>query len=108
MTNLALFGYATDTKTSPLELFAAQAHLGQLAAHGNPARLGPGRRAHADQALRRRCSPGTGVKGADGTEWYFPQRLTIDTGAVGPATPTRPRRSSTCARRTATSCRSGC
>ena len=29
-------------------------------------------------ALRERAS-----KGADGSEWYFPERLTIDTGAVG-------------------------
>ena len=26
---------------------------------------------------------GAGVKGADGSEWYFPERLTIDTGGVG-------------------------
>ena len=26
---------------------------------------------------------GFGINGADGTEWYFPERLTIDTGAVG-------------------------
>ena len=26
---------------------------------------------------------GVGVKNADGSEWYFPERLTIDTGAVG-------------------------
>jgi hypothetical protein len=25
---------------------------------------------------------GLGVDGADGSEWYFPQRLTIDSGAV--------------------------
>jgi hypothetical protein len=25
---------------------------------------------------------GFGVQGADGTEWYFPQRLTLDAGAV--------------------------
>lgn len=26
---------------------------------------------------------GTGIESADGTEWYFPQRLTDDTRAVG-------------------------
>jgi hypothetical protein len=26
---------------------------------------------------------GLGVDGADGSEWYFPQRLTIDAGGVG-------------------------
>jgi hypothetical protein len=25
---------------------------------------------------------GMGITSVDGTEWYFPQRLTIDTGAV--------------------------
>ena len=30
-----------------------------------------------------RNARGSGVKGADGSEWYFPERLTIDTGAVG-------------------------
>jgi hypothetical protein len=31
--------------------------------------------------LRPPCR-GTGLSSADGTEWYFPERLTIDTGAV--------------------------
>jgi hypothetical protein len=26
---------------------------------------------------------GFGVDGADGTEWYFPERLTLDAGAIG-------------------------
>ena len=30
---------------------------------------------------------GLGVTGADGTEWYFPARLTLDTGAVGTGLP---------------------
>jgi hypothetical protein len=30
---------------------------------------------------------GLGVKGADGTEWYFPQRLTDDLEAIGNGTP---------------------
>ena len=30
---------------------------------------------------------GTGVTDADGTEWYFPQRLSDDLGAVGNGTP---------------------
>ena len=29
-----------------------------------------------------RCSPADGLKGLDGTAWYHPQRLTLDSGAV--------------------------
>src|SRR5262249_57628704 len=37
VTNLAQYGYALDTKTSPPSLIAAQAHLGQLTATPDPA-----------------------------------------------------------------------
>jgi hypothetical protein len=62
-------------------LRAAQAHLGQLAATGDPrgwdstGALTPIQR-YADMFS------GTGLKGLDGTAWYHPQRLTIDSGAV--------------------------
>ena len=36
VTNLAQYGYALDTETSPPALIAAQAHLGHLAASGDP------------------------------------------------------------------------
>ena len=36
VTNLAQYGYALDTETSPPSLAAAQAHLGHLAASGKP------------------------------------------------------------------------
>jgi triacylglycerol esterase/lipase EstA (alpha/beta hydrolase family) len=79
-TNLAVFGYDTDTQTSKLD-FAAQAHLGHLDTSVSPARW--------DQAgeispIRRYAGmlSGTGVTSVDGTEWYFPQRLTDDTAAV--------------------------
>lgn len=81
MTNLALFGYDTDPETSKL-VFAAQAHVGQLAASGDP-RGWDG--AGAITPLNRWASmlSGTGLTNVDGSEWYFPMRLTIDTGAVG-------------------------
>ena len=81
VTNLALFGYDTDPKTSQLS-FAAQAHVGQLAASGTPRGWD---RAGAITPLTRWADmlSGTGVTDADGSEWYFPMRLTIDTGAVG-------------------------
>jgi len=82
VTNLGQYGYALDVKTSPPTLRAAQAHLGQLAAAGNPrgwdstGALTPIRR-YADMF------GGWGLKGLDGTAWYHPQRLTDDAGAVG-------------------------
>jgi hypothetical protein len=81
VTNLAQYGYALDTETSPPALIAAQAHLGRLAASGDPRGW--------DQAgeitpLTRYADmfSGTGLAGLDGTAWYHPQRLTIDSGAV--------------------------
>jgi hypothetical protein len=80
-TNLGQFGYALDTGTSPAPLAAAQAHLGRLAAAGDPrgwdqaGELTPiGRYA--------RMFAGAGLRGLDGTAWYHPLRLTIDAGAV--------------------------
>ena len=81
VTNLAQFGYALDSETSPSTLAAAQAHLGRLAATGNPRGW--------DQAgeitpIRRyaKVFAGWGLKSLDGTAWYHPQRLTIDSRAV--------------------------
>jgi hypothetical protein len=82
VTNEAGFGYAVDTKTSPRSLAAAQVHAGQLAASGDPRGWD---RAGAITPVQRWASmlSGSGIQGADGSEWYFPMRLTIDTGAVG-------------------------
>ena len=82
VTNLALFGYALDVKTSPPALIAAQAHLGQLAASGNP-RGWDGKGALTPIKRFAEMFSGTGLKGLDGTAWYHPMRLTIDAGAVG-------------------------
>ena len=81
VTNLALFGYDIDVKTSKLS-FAAQAHVGQLDTSVSPAGWS---RAGAITPLQRYATmlSGIGVTNADGTEWYFPQRLTDDTGAIG-------------------------
>ena len=79
-TNLALFGYNVDPATSKL-VFAAQAHVGRLNTRVTPAGWNG---AGAISPIDRYASmlSGTGVVGADGSEWYFPMRLTIDTGAV--------------------------
>jgi len=80
-TNVGGYGFALDTETSPPGLRAAQAHLGHLAASGDPrgwdaaGELTPIQR-YADMFF------GTGLHGLDGTAWYHPRRLTIDSGAV--------------------------
>jgi hypothetical protein len=81
VTNEAAYGFALDTTTSPPALRAAQAHLGRLAATGNPRRWNS---AGALTPVRRFADmfAGTGLTDRDGTAWYHPQRLTIDAGAV--------------------------
>lgn len=80
-TNEAQFGYALDTKTSPAALAAAQAHLGRLAASGDP-RGWDGAGALTPIGRYADMFSGWGLKGLDGTAWYHPLRLTIDAGAV--------------------------
>ncbi len=81
-TNEAGFGYDTDAKTSPPSLVAAQVHSGQLAASGDPRGWD---RAGAITPIQRWASmfSGWGLQNLDGTAWYHPMRLTIDSGAVG-------------------------
>jgi pimeloyl-ACP methyl ester carboxylesterase len=81
VTNQALFGYDVDVKTSKLS-FSAQAHVGQLDTSVSPARWSRAGAATPIQRLATMLS-GIGVRNADGAEWYFPQRLTDDTGAIG-------------------------
>jgi hypothetical protein len=80
-TNLGQYGYALDTQTSPPELIAAQAHLGRLAASGDPRGWV---RAGELTPIKRyaRMFAGWGLKGLDGTAWYHPERLTLDAGAI--------------------------
>jgi hypothetical protein len=81
VTNAGQYGFALDTETSPAGLIAAQAHLGHLAASGDPVGWDD---AGELTPLKRyaRMFSGWGLKGLDGTAWYHPQRLTIDSGAV--------------------------
>jgi hypothetical protein len=81
VTNVGQYGYALDTATSPPGLAAAQAHLGRLANSGEPRGWA---RAGELTPIRRyaRMFSGWGLKGLDGTAWYHPARLTIDSGAV--------------------------
>ncbi|CAN5461657.1 hypothetical protein BH10ACT11_BH10ACT11_04400 [soil metagenome] len=81
-TNEAGYGYDTDTETSPSSLIAAQVHSGQLAASGDP--RGWERNGELTPIQRwASMFSGWGIQGLDGTAWYHPLRLTIDSGAVG-------------------------
>lgn len=85
-TNEGAYGYALDTETSPPTLAAAQAHLGRLAESGDPR---PWDDAGELTPLQRFANmfSGTGLLGLDGTAWYHPMRLTIDSGAVAAGNP---------------------
>jgi pimeloyl-ACP methyl ester carboxylesterase len=80
-TNEAQYGYALDTETSPPGLAAAQAHLGRLATSGDPRGWDGAGELTPIQRYAEMFS-GTGLKSLDGTAWYHPQRLTIDSRAV--------------------------
>jgi len=82
VTNVGQYGYALNPATSPPSLVAAQAHLGQ-----GIASIGPVHGWNSSGALTpidrfATMFSGAGIQGVDGTEWYFPQRLTDDAGAV--------------------------
>ena len=83
VTNLAQFGFALNVGTSPASLSAAQAHLGAGLGTAGPLHGWNGAGALTPITRYAAMLSGAGVDGADGTEWYFPDRLTIDTGAVG-------------------------
>jgi hypothetical protein len=87
VTNAGQYGYALNVGTSPPALAAAQAHLGTgITSTGNPHGWN-GAGALTPLTRFARMFSGTGVANADGTEWYFPQRLTDDLGAIGNGTP---------------------
>lgn len=81
VTNEGIFGYDVDVKTSKL-VFAAQAHVGHLNRSFSPARWSRGGAITPVERYATMLS-GRDVRSADGSEWYFPQRLTDDTGAIG-------------------------
>src|SRR6202034_2344577 len=82
VTNLGQYGYALNASTSPTSLLAAQAHLGQgIASHG-PIHGWNGSGALTPINRLATMFSGAGIQNANGTEWYFPQRLTDDSDAV--------------------------
>jgi hypothetical protein len=82
VTNLGQYGYALNASTSPASLLAAQAHLGQGVASNAPIHGWNGTGALTPINRFATMFSGAGIKNANGTEWYFPQRLTDDAGAV--------------------------
>ncbi len=82
VTNVGQYGYALNVATSPPSLVAAQAHLGQGVSAEGPVHGWNGTGALTPIKRYATMFSGAGISGADGTEWYFPQRLTDDTGAV--------------------------
>jgi hypothetical protein len=85
VTNLAQYGFAQNVGTSPASLIAAQAHLGKGVATSSVNGVHGWDSTGALTPILRfaQMFAGANVLGADGVEWYFPQRLTDDTAAVG-------------------------
>ena len=82
VTNVGQYGYALNATTSPPSLAAAQAHLGQGIAAQGPIHGWNGTGALTPIQRFATMFSGNPMQNVDGTEWYFPQRLTEDTGAV--------------------------
>ena len=82
VTNVGQYGYALNASTSPSSLLAAQAHLGQGVASKGPIHGWNGAGALTPIARFATMFSGAGIKNSNGTEWYFPQRLTDDMSAV--------------------------
>jgi len=84
VTNLGQYGYALNVGTSPASLIAAQAHLGKGVSTTTKNGLHGWDGTGALTPIKRFATmfSGVGVNNTDGTEWYFPQRLTDDTRAV--------------------------
>jgi pimeloyl-ACP methyl ester carboxylesterase len=82
VTNLGQYGYALNAATSPAALLAAQGHLGKGLSTRGPVHGWTSRGAITPISRFARMFSGYPVLDVTGTEWYFPQRLTDDSGAV--------------------------
>ncbi len=86
VTNLGQFGFALNATAheNVLQkgLAASQAHLGRGVAAAGPIHGWDGTGALTPILRFATMFAGPGIQNADGSEWYFPQRLTDDTGAV--------------------------
>jgi pimeloyl-ACP methyl ester carboxylesterase len=82
VTNVGQYGYALNVGSSPASLAAAQAHLGTGVATAGPVHGWNGAGALTPIQRFATMFSGAGINDVDGTEWYFPQRLTDDTAVV--------------------------
>jgi pimeloyl-ACP methyl ester carboxylesterase len=85
VSNEALFGFGVNVGTSPASLIAAQVHAGvgiEPVAQEDGLHGWSGAGALTPIQRYAQMLSGSGVYNADGVEWYFPERLTLDTGAV--------------------------
>jgi len=80
-TNAGQYGYALDTETSPAGLELVQLHMGHLADSGDPRGWVDGELVPLERAARMFSGP-DGVEDMDGTAWYHPRRLSLDSAAV--------------------------
>jgi len=86
-TNAAQYGYALDLDTSPDGLELVQMHIGRLADSGEPRGWVDDDLVPVERAARMfsglvEGADGDEALGVDGTAWYHPRRLSIDSGAV--------------------------
>jgi pimeloyl-ACP methyl ester carboxylesterase len=77
-TNEAQYGFALDTKTGPASLKLVQMHIGELAASGTPR----GWKDDGITPVTRAAAAFAGIPGMDGSSWYHPEKLSLDSGAV--------------------------
>jgi pimeloyl-ACP methyl ester carboxylesterase len=80
--NVGQYGYALNVATSPPSLIAAQAHLGRGLTTTGAVRGWDGTGALTPITRYETMFSGAGIDNVDGTEWYFPQRLTDDTAVI--------------------------
>jgi hypothetical protein len=76
--NAGGYGYGLDTNTSPSNLALVQVRIGALAASGDPRGWTNGELG----TVERTAQVFSGFTGMDGTAWFHPRRLSIDSGAV--------------------------
>ncbi len=87
VTNLGQFGFALNAtaheNATQQGLAASQAHLGRGIAAAGPIHGWDGTGALTPIKRFATMFATPAIQNVDGSEWYFPQRLTDDTGAVG-------------------------
>lgn len=77
-TNLGTYGYSVDSDSSPDFLSLVHSHIGSLATSGDPRGWVDGELGSATRAAKVFAHRG----GVDGTSWYHPVRLSLDSRFV--------------------------